>query len=460
MLLKVNNLSKVFTKNQKNQSGIFDVSFEVNKSEILGLIGESGSGKTTIGKILSLLYNNFEGEFILDGISYKQNNLDKEKIKQLRRNLQVVFQDPNSSLNQNETVFNILKEPILVHKKYTKEIEQILLEHENFSFELYNDKVSKFNQFVIQNFDQDFLNLSYKINSYQNYLDFYTQFNYKLGKIYLFLDEINTLKYATQKYNNISRYLKTTKLENIYKSATKKQPKLWRFKLKKAEKLEFLELKNKTIELIKKIEKKLVFIGISKYDFWLKNLKTIHSETNAIVLWKKKQALKEYIIEEKVFKILEDVGLEGDFAFRLVSDFSGGQKQRIAIARALIVEPKIIIADEPISSLDLSIQAQIINLINDLCTKKEISVIFIAHDLNMVKYLSTKLVIMYKGKVVERGNTKDIFDNPMHPYSRILINPKSTNKNFEQIDNLMKNSSNEYIQVSPNQYVLKSKEAN
>ncbi len=129
---------------------------------------------------------------------------------------------------------------------------------------------------------------------------------------------------------------------------------------------------------------------------------------------------KEYI-DQKVYEILEMVGLVREHADRYPHEFSGGQRQRIGIARAVIMQPEMIIADEPISALDVSIQAQVINLLNDLRDRLGLTILFIAHDLSVVKYFSDRIGVMYFGKMVELADSEELFKNPMHPYTRSLL---------------------------------------
>ena len=129
---------------------------------------------------------------------------------------------------------------------------------------------------------------------------------------------------------------------------------------------------------------------------------------------------KEYI-DQKVFEILETVGLVREHATRYPHEFSGGQRQRIGIARAVIMNPELLIADEPISALDVSIQAQVINLLNDLRDKLGLTILFIAHDLSVVKYFSDRIGVMYFGKMVELATSDELFAHPLHPYTRSLL---------------------------------------
>ena len=124
---------------------------------------------------------------------------------------------------------------------------------------------------------------------------------------------------------------------------------------------------------------------------------------------------------EKVYSLLEIVGLNREHASRFPHEFSGGQRQRIGIARALGVDPEILVCDEPISALDVSIQAQVVNLLKYLQKQRNLTLLFIAHDLSMVKYISDRVAVMYRGKVVELGKPEDVYNNPVHSYTKSLI---------------------------------------
>ena len=124
---------------------------------------------------------------------------------------------------------------------------------------------------------------------------------------------------------------------------------------------------------------------------------------------------------EQVNQLMDDVGLERRFIRKYPHEFSGGQRQRIAIARALALRPKLIIADEPVSALDVTIRAQILELLLTLTQKHGLTMLFISHDMSVVRYLCDRVVVMHKGKIVEEGETEKIFASPVHPYTRSLL---------------------------------------
>lgn len=140
------------------------------------------------------------------------------------------------------------------------------------------------------------------------------------------------------------------------------------------------------------------------------------------------KGLKKQDIDKIILDTIKQVGLDPSVLALYPHEFSGGQRQRIAIARALVLKPQFIVADEPVSALDVSIQAQIINLLNDLKEKFNLTFLFISHDLNVIKYLSDRVGIMYLGEIVEIGTSDEIFDTPKHPYTQALLSANPGNK--------------------------------
>lgn len=132
-------------------------------------------------------------------------------------------------------------------------------------------------------------------------------------------------------------------------------------------------------------------------------------------------SMKGVALADRVAEVMATVGLDPRFQKKYPHEFSGGQRQRIAIARALAPEPKLVIADEPVSALDVSIQSQILNLLKQLREELELTMIFISHDLGVVRYLADRIVVMYQGKLVERGEAEEVFNHPQHDYTKKLL---------------------------------------
>lgn len=249
-LIEIKHLKEYFNINvgalkTKPLKAVDDVSFSINKGETLGLVGESGCGKTTVGRTILHLYKPTAGE-----IWYKGKKIEtKSDIKEFRKKVTMVFQDPYSSLNPRMTVSDIIGEPLDVHKLYANKKER----------------------------------------------------------------------------------------------------------------------------------------------------------------------------EEKILELMANVGLNSEHASRYAHEFSGGQRQRIGIARALAVNPDFIVCDEPVSALDVSIQAQVINMFDELQDKLGLTYLFIAHDLLVVRHISDRIAVMYLGKMVELADADEIYNRPLHPYSKALI---------------------------------------
>jgi len=170
---------------------------------------------------------------------------------------------------------------------------------------------------------------------------------------------------------------------------------------------------------------------------------------------------------QRVYELLRTVGLNEQHASRYPHEFSGGQRQRIGIARALAVEPKFIIADEPISALDVSIQAQVVNLLRKLQKENGLTYLFIAHDLSMVKYISDRIGVMHKGKLVELATSDELYENPLHPYTKSLLSAiplpdpdsEKTRKRIKYDPSMhdYSNESPEWFEIRPGHFIYGSK---
>jgi len=169
--------------------------------------------------------------------------------------------------------------------------------------------------------------------------------------------------------------------------------------------------------------------------------------------------------DAKVNELLKMVGLNPEHANRYPHEFSGGQRQRIGIARALAVNPRFIVCDEPISALDVSIQAQIVNLLKKLQKEQQLTYLFIAHDLSMVKYISDRIAVMYQGKIVELGTADAVYHQPFHPYTKSLLSAiplpdPQYERNRKRViyQPTVQNEPEEMFEITPGHFVLTTKE--
>ncbi len=315
-----------FGKNKVVVKAVHNVSFDVKKGEVFGLVGESGCGKTTTGRSVIKLYNitdgsiTFKGTQISQGIrTYKQNikNL-KQKIKDLKK------------FNAEEIAE--LKGDLSLQDKNLSQSQATAGEIE---------KVNK--------------NIQEQINDINKEM------------------ALNYQKISEAKQINKRKRELMDKMQMIFQDP------------------------------IDSLDPRLTVREIIAEGMYINGIKD-----------------KEYITN-KVNEALELVGLLPDHASRYPHEFSGGQRQRIGIARALVVNPELIIADEPISALDVSIQAQIINLLNDIRHQMGLSILFIAHNLSVVKFFCDRIGVMYYGRLVEIATAEELFEHPLHPYTKSLL---------------------------------------
>ena len=209
-----------------------------------------------------------------------------------------------------------------------------------------------------------------------------------------------------------------------------------------------------------KFNKKIQMIFQDPYASLNPRLKVMDIIAEGIDIHKLAKSTKER--KKRVYDLLETVGLNKEHANRYPHEFSGGQRQRIGIARALAVEPEFIIADEPISALDVSIQAQVVNLLLKLQREKNITFLFIAHDLSMVKYISDRIAVMHFGKIVEIGSADEIYNHPLHPYTQSLLSavpqpdPESerTRTRITYKENAEENTNRSLQEIKPDHYVF------
>ena len=355
VLLRVEHLCQYFKMGRKELKAVDDVSFEVKKGEVFGLVGESGCGKTTTGRSIIKLYDitsgdiYFKGQRICAGTrSYRDaiaaaKKAFRSEAKALRASAK---EDPAKA---EEAAAQIAEK--------RKALQAVIDENKR--------------KIASANYDHKNCDKAYAATLLEELKGEYAP------KFAAAEGDEQALKKLRGEYRKKCAVARKTKL-------------ITRIQMIFQDPIASLNPRMTVREIV---SEGLVINGIRD---------------------------KAYI-DEKVYEMLELVGLVREHAGRYPHEFSGGQRQRIGIARSVIMRPDMIIADEPISALDVSIQAQVINLLNDLREKLGLTILFIAHDLSVVKYFSDRIGVMYFGKMVELASSDEIFAHPLHPYTRSLL---------------------------------------
>ena len=340
VLLRVEHLCQYFRMGKSELKAVDDVSFDIKKGEVFGLVGESGCGKTTTGRSIIKLYNitsgniYFKGIRIGAGIRSYQDAIAKKKAE---------YKEKAASVDAGQAA------------KLKKELDDFILEQKAAI------KAAKRDQ---KNCDR---------------------------------------MYAEKRVAEVKEKYEPM-IEKASPGQREKLQKEYQDELRKA----------KRTKLVTQIQ--MIFQDpIASLDPRL-TVREIISEGLIIKGERDKEA-----IDKKVYEMLELVGLVREHASRYPHEFSGGQRQRIGVARSIIMNPEMIIADEPVSALDVSVQAQVINLLNELREKFGLTIMFVAHDLSVVKYFSDRIGVMYFGKLVELAPSDELFKNPLHPYTKSLL---------------------------------------
>ncbi|WP_305848730.1 ATP-binding cassette domain-containing protein [Mycoplasma sp. Mirounga ES2805-ORL] len=367
--------------------------------------------KKELKDILDLHFN-YDASPFLNKHNVNVMKFEKEKAAwqiELHKNKQLSMADTKPATTEAQ----VRRAQKLVEEKYKKHIEA-------------NEKFVKENESKIKELDE---NIEAQEKLYKDLVDLQTQTdNYfkKISEDFIkkINDDIDSIK---KNKNHKNEYKELIRSRSIYKSRIlTKQSTLKSFKIE-------------TRYLKKDINSIKILLGIYEGKFNRILAGKFGDLARKITFnFFPKFLVKNLLIKNTIYNSLEAVGLLKQFAYRYPHEFSGGQRQRIVIARALITQPKVIVADEPIASLDISIQAQVVNLLKDLCEKKNIGMIFIAHDLSMIEYIADRVQIMHLGKIVESGDTDVVYEKPIHPYTINLFKaiPKISNANekFENIN--------------------------
>ena len=339
ILLKVENLCQYFKMGKSELKAVDNVSFDIHRGEVFGLVGESGCGKTTTGRSIIKLYDITGGSIYFKGIRISAGKRSyQDAIKKARKDYEEAVK---ANPEQKAELKAKMDATIAEQKALLKQAEH---DHKNCDKE------------------------------YSQNLQRACKMKYEALIARADPAEVDKLKLE---YKNEMRKAKKTKLVTQIQMIFQ--------------------------DPIASLDPRMT-------------VKEIISE-GLVIQGERDKA----VLEQKVFEMLELVGLVREHASRYPHEFSGGQRQRIGVARCIIMNPELIIADEPVSALDVSVQAQVINLLNELREKFGLTILFVAHDLSVVKYFSDRIGVMYFGNMVELASSDELFKNPLHPYTKSLL---------------------------------------
>ena len=357
VLLKVDHLCQYFRLGRKDLKAVDDVSFEIHKGESFGLVGESGCGKTTTGRSIIKLYDITSGNVYFKG----------QRIGAGTRSYTDAIAKARTDASKKIKALRAEKNADATRRA------EIQAEIKKINEEL--GKIVDENRALIKDAKSNNKEVDKKyVESLLKALEEEYAQKFQAAES---VGDKERLVALRKEYANRCRVAKKSKL-------------ITQIQMIFQDPIASLDPRMTVRDII---AEGLVINGITDKDY----------------------------INEKVYEILETVGLVREHADRYPHEFSGGQRQRIGIARAVIMQPEMIIADEPISALDVSIQAQVINLLNDLRERLGLTILFIAHDLSVVKYFSDRIGVMYFGKMVELADSDELFKNPLHPYTKSLL---------------------------------------
>ena len=392
---------------------VHDVSFDIKKGECFGLVGESGCGKTTTGRSLIRLYNitsgsvYFEGRRTSAGSRWNEKEIKWTKIKG-RKRIRELRKEQQTEIKK-----------VLDTSGLIPEIEKINLELSKISQELTSLKVIRKERLAQASniADEEAKALKVEEINKEYSLEVETR-RVRVEKLHEQLKEykakVNQSKKNPQTPETIEE---ANKLKEKYASeilAVKKH--IDEVEKEQIEAIAQIKYDNRHVD--KKLMSHMQMIFQDPVDSLDPRMTVEDIIQEGLHIQGQYNRFKN---SQKVKDVLIKVGLLPEYASRYPHEFSGGQRQRIGIARALVMNPKFLICDEPISALDVSIRAQIINLLNDLKEEMGLTILFIAHDLSVVKYFCDRIAVMYYGEIVELASSDELFAHPLHPYTHALL---------------------------------------
>ncbi|NLC54948.1 MAG: ATP-binding cassette domain-containing protein [Erysipelothrix sp.] len=477
-IVRIKDLKKYFLTSSKT---FFDeatyvkandgITLDIKKGETLGLVGESGSGKSTLGRALLQLYQQTEGSTYYYGKTLEEvaPNYVFKTIRNLEKDVK--------ALESNRIDRRKLKSQLdnAVDEKNKNKLQSAFVKVDKKIDEFFDTTVKIFGGLV---FSQDLSETSKTVEKWYTIRGNIITLSKELSLEELGLDALterneqdtkrgNKLKSKIQQLVNELKSKEAelaqvdSKIEQIRLTAMESD-KYQRYQDRKDSGIDLTRL---TDEEVRPLRTDLQIIFQDPYSSLDPRMTVAQIIGEALVahgMYKKNtQRLTDYIA-----KVMEESGLEPHMMHRYPHQFSGGQRQRVGIARALAVNPKFIVADEAVSALDVSIQSQIIDLLKELREERDLTYLFISHDLGVVRYISDRIAVMYGGHLVELAKTADIFKNPQHPYTKALLKaiPRFSDKELE-FDNISdvkidfasfeknKIMDKDWVEVRPNHFV-------
>lgn len=438
ILLKITDLKQYFSAGKRK--GIYvkandGISVNIYRGETLGLVGESGCGKSTFGRTLLQLYRQTDGKTMYYGASidelapkYVKKTLSKlsrlrktlHELEEKRDALQAEYDaaDEQKKLHLHNDLTEAQKKAHDAYLNITNLIGGFIVAEDLSPIEkIYCERYDRCNDLrrciaarapYKLNYDEAAFTLSKLQSTDKRYAKQEARTEKYAAKVAEFDAKVLTAKKAIEEVD---------KRIDLMRSEYRKQPD---FEKHEAYRDNGIDLARLTYPEVRMLRSEMQYIFQDPYSS-LNPRMTVSSIIGEGLLAHGYCKKPNERMQEEVLKVMDDCGLAPYFLHRYPHQFSGGQRQRIGIARSLAVQPKFVVCDEAVSALDVSIQSQIINLLQDLKEQQNLTYLFITHDLSVVKYISDRIGVMYLGNLVELAPSQDIFDHPQHPYTEALL---------------------------------------